>query len=399
MGFGNQMEKDYQAILQTLKRFKVEIPPIPSELKAIVVEGEAFAIAYPIQGLLKYHGLADYGHRIANFSSVSLNNTSAYTLSYVKFDQSLSDDNFILNGSSLPKQSAEYGRIRHQLNNIRRYAQVETKAMIISRNLFTDTNEIAVGKGLGTSASGGAAIAHAAIAILYRGNDYYADNPALRSLYARYLAGSASRSAVGGIGLWLSHPSINPLDSISVRLDLPRDKKLIESIDLITVPVESPVKTDQAHRISQESPFYRTWAENRKEQIRKFLASLYANNFQEIANAGEYDTLCLHSITMTGTEDKNLIVWAPETLKIMHLVREMRAQGIQAYFSIDTGPSVVILTLKHHTDTVVNGLKKNLPEKLQNHISIGSIGGPSRIIDANSTKASLLRDDLAEYVK
>ena len=182
MGLANQMKKDYGTILQTLQRFKVEIPPIPAELKALSIEGESYAIAYPIQGILKYHGLADYEHRIANFPSISLNNSSAYTLSYVKFDQTFDDDLVVLNGEVVPKQSQEFGRVRHQLNNIRRYAQVETKAIVISRNLFTDTNEIALGKGLGTSASGGAAISHAAISILYRGNDYYADNPTLRSL-------------------------------------------------------------------------------------------------------------------------------------------------------------------------------------------------------------------------
>ena len=42
-------------------------------------------MAYPIQGLLKYHGLSDPLQRIAYFPSISLCNDAIMTITYCKF--------------------------------------------------------------------------------------------------------------------------------------------------------------------------------------------------------------------------------------------------------------------------------------------------------------------------
>ena len=56
--------------------------------------GEAYALAYPIQGLLKYHGLSDTHHRLAFIPSISLNNDVATSITYVKFDEKFIDNNW-----------------------------------------------------------------------------------------------------------------------------------------------------------------------------------------------------------------------------------------------------------------------------------------------------------------
>ena len=114
-------------------------------------------------------------------------------------------------------------------------------------------------------------------------------------------------------------------------------------------------------------------------------------NFQKIGEMSEYDTLQLHAITMTGTSNNNLILWSPETISIMHLTRNLRKQGIPVYFSIDTGPSVVLLTKSNYIKEILNSLHK-LNDNFD--INIGKIGGPSRSLNKDSPEAKFLIGDL-----
>ena len=90
------MQDEYEEILKWLGRLNFSIPHLPKNLHATDTEGVAYSVAYPIQGLLKYHGMSDFKHRIANFSSISLNNDCALTRTFVSADKSLSSDKIIL---------------------------------------------------------------------------------------------------------------------------------------------------------------------------------------------------------------------------------------------------------------------------------------------------------------
>ncbi|MCP4761873.1 MAG: hypothetical protein GY870_08825 [archaeon] len=364
---------------------------LPEKKKAENTKGEAFSIAYPIQGLLKYHGMSNIEHRTAFFPSLSLNNDSVYTITYLKFDDKFEIDRFILNGVEL--SDIKYDRIKHQLDFIRDYSSYGNKALVISRNIRRKDSKVATGKGLGTSASGGAAIARAAFSILYNSKKYI-DNATLLSVSSRYLAGSATRSSTGGISIWMNYPGIDPKDSFSIRLDKESDKKFIQNIDLITISIPLNIQTELAHKIAPKSIFYKEWLLNRKKYIIDFIHALKEHDFSKIGKLTEYDTLCLHAIIMTGTPEENLIVWKPETLKIIKLTEKLRERGLPVYYSIDTGPSVVLLTLSNFTEQVIEELKK-VDKEFQ--ILVGKIGGESKLLDSNSPEAKLLEGDIIKW--
>ncbi|MHA1474057.1 MAG: diphosphomevalonate/mevalonate 3,5-bisphosphate decarboxylase family protein [Promethearchaeota archaeon] len=381
------LKKEAEEISVFLKQKGLSLPSLPKDLKAIKDEGEAFTIAYPIQGLLKYHGLANKEHRTANFPSISLNNDAFFTVTYVKFSKKYQNDRFMLNGIEIDSKDQKFNRVSHQLNFIRKYSKINTKALIISRNIIKKNNKTVLGKGIGTSASAGAAIAHAVISILYDNEVNYTSNLRLRALFSRYLAGSAIRSCVGGIGLWISHPNMDPKESFGIRLDTKKIQTFINDIDLITISIKSKIQTDKAHEIAPLSPFYESWMKSRKNQIINFYNALIDENFQIVGEMSEFDTLQLHAITMTGSPDKNLILWTPETISIMHLTRDLRNQGIPVYFSIDTGPSVVLLTRTEFTKVIIDNLV-NLNDKF--NINVGKIGGPSKLLEKSSPEAKLI---------
>lgn len=70
----------------------------------------------------------------------------------------------------------------------------------------------------------------------------------------------------------------------------------------------------------------------------------------------EKDTLNLHATTMTGESD--MVLWEPNTIRIMKEVRRLRHDGIPAWYSIDTGPSVFINSIKKSVPTIVRRLQQ-----------------------------------------
>jgi mevalonate pyrophosphate decarboxylase len=57
---------------------------------------------------------------------------------------------------------------------------------------------------------------------------------------------------------------------------------------------------------------------------------------------------------MTGKT--HMVLWEPETVRIIKMVQQMRREGIRAWFSIDTGPSVFINTYADNMETVARKL-------------------------------------------
>ena len=52
-----------------------------------------------------------------------------------------------------------------------------------------------------------------------------------------------------------------------------------------------------------------------------------------------------------------ILYWVPETLAILHAVRSWREEGIQAYFTIDAGPNVHIITTSDCVQAVLSRLE------------------------------------------
>jgi len=66
--------------------------------------------------------------------------------------------------------------------------------------------------------------------------------------------------------------------------------------------------------------------------------------------------LNLHAITMTGKS--RMVLWEPDTVRIIKEVTRMREEGISAWYSIDTGPSVFINTHAESSETVAKRIRE-----------------------------------------
>lgn len=314
---------------------------------------KASATAYPIQGLVKYHGLKDERLRIPFHDSISVCTAPLQTHTTVEFGRW--DDSARIDGRTADRREME--RILDVVDPLRTRAGVRSGMRMVSMNNFPSNI------GLGASASGFAALALAASRAL--GLDLSLEEV---SRFARRGAGSASRSVTGGFSRWYAGTG----DEDSYSKQLASSKELDMGILCALVPATK--FTETAHREVLTSPFFRARVEYVSGALERMERAIADRDVVRIGELAEMDTLLLHGITMTGID--KLILWRPETVKVILEVRAMRQEGMGCYFSIDTGATVYVNSKLEDLPLVRKRIEALGLSTLQCHV-----GDSARIVD------------------
>jgi phosphomevalonate decarboxylase len=315
---------------------------------------KATAVAHPIQGLIKYHGLSDSSLRIPFHDSISVCTSPLETTTTVAFEHELRGDALSVDGRELTGRPLE--RAAAVLDSVRAMAGVEERARVASTNSFPSN------VGLGASASAFAAMAAAASAAA-------GIRPSVRELsaVARLGAGSASRAVAGGFALW--HAGTDHASSFAERLDsgdVP--------MGIVVAVVRAHKQTEDFHREVLGSPFFEARLRYVEGALSEMRAAIAERDVGGVGRLAEADTLVLHGITMTGPSHR--VLWRPETVAVMQEVWRMREQGLAAHFSIDTGATVYVNCPDADTGEVERRLQAIGLETLR-----CGVGGGVRLVD------------------
>jgi len=295
---------------------------------------KATVIAHPIQGLIKYHGLKKLKQRIPYHDSISVCIQALTTTTTVEASSSLKKSVIIINGEKQSGRDKE--RVEAVLNKLKKSAGFSGNFKVVSENSLKE------GKGLGFSASGFAALGVAACEAL----DLNLDKVSL-SETVRLGAGSATRSLAGRFAVWYADK-----DGRSYAEQL--DATYIKEFSMVIVPVHSDVKTDEAHVEVLSSPLFKARLRSVGGVIETMKEAVRKGDLATIGWLAEEDTLSLHAITMTGKS--HMVLWEPDTLRVVKEVTRMRKEGISAWYSIDTGPSVFINTYRENAEVIAKQL-------------------------------------------
>ncbi len=286
-----------------------------------------------MQALVKYHGLKDWSLRLPYHDSISVNTTS------MKTEASISDSKaggVFIEGK--PNESAN-GRLQAVVSSLAPGKKVG-EFRIDSVNLPNSR-----AKGIGYSSSAGAALTLLCHRALVGGK------PDLTRLSrtARLFAASASRSLVGGFSRLYAGK-----DDESTYAEKFADSRDFD-LRMVIVPLQSKVKTEDAHREVLSSPFFKARVESAQKRCEEMQKAILGNDLDAVGRLAEKDTLELHSLTMTG--DSGLIIMTEDSLRIIRRVKGLRSDGLKAYFSMQTGPSVFINTSPEDQEAVLNSIQ------------------------------------------
>ncbi|ATZ61489.2 MAG: diphosphomevalonate decarboxylase [Methanosarcinales archaeon Met12] len=291
---------------------------------------KATAIAHPMQALLKYHGLIDKELRIPFHDSISVNVDALHTKTTVEFGD-FEQDIVMMNGKEMVEGGAALRRCLRVIDRVRELAELTERCRAVSENSLSYSEA----KGLGFSSAGGAALAGAAFKAANLDERYGWDLKII-SRIARRLAGSASRSVAGEYARWYTgkDDESSYAEKIATKSDL--------DMGILIVPVPSDIRTEDVHSDVTTSPFFEARIKSANMRIGEMETAIKAGNLEKVAHLVEIDSLELHGLTMTGKH--GLIAYKPESIQVITEVRKMRQEGIPAYFSMQTGPSVFINT-------------------------------------------------------
>lgn len=290
---------------------------------------KASAVAHPIQGLIKYHGLADQVLRLPYHDSISVCTAPLETHTTVAFEEG-EGDTLSIDGTGVEGRGLE--RAVSVLEAVRRKAELSERARVVSTNSFP------ANVGLGASASGFAALAVAATAAA--GLDL---TPQEVSAIARRGAGSATRSVTGAFSKWRGGKT----DEESIAHQLASEEL---QMGIVVALVEAYKDTEAAHQEVVNSPFFRARLAEIPRMLAEMELAIREGDVGAICRLAERDTLLLHGMTMTGPRE--MLFWTPETLSVIMAVRRMREEGLPAFFSIDTGATVYVNTFPERVEEV-----------------------------------------------
>ena len=324
---------------------------------------KATARAHPIQGLIKYHGMRDPQRRLPYHDSISVCTAPTNTTTTVEWltDVDAEDgnqDTYLIDSEEVDGRAAE--RIQLVVNHVRDLAGFDHAVHFESENSFPSNI------GFGSSSSGFAAAALA----LVEAADLDMTLPEV-STVARRGSSSAARAVTGAF----SHlyTGMNDEDCRSYRIG----SALVDDLKIVAAHVPSYKETEAAHREAAESHMFQARMAHIPTQIADMRDALRRADFDDVFELAEHDSLSLTATTMTGPA--GWVYWQPETIAVFNAVRELRDDGVDVYFSTDTGASVYVNTREEYVDRVESRIAE-----IGVDTDVWEVGGPAHVLAGDS---------------
>ncbi|MDS0474306.1 phosphomevalonate decarboxylase MvaD [Natrinema sp. 1APR25-10V2] len=320
---------------------------------------KATAMAHPIQGLVKYHGMRDEIERLPYHDSISVCTAPSHTRTTVEFSMDYDEDTFIVDGEEL--EGRAYERVEAVVEKAR---SMSDAAHTVYPVRLESENSFPTNVGLGSSSSGFAAAAMA----LAEAAELDASKQEISTI-ARVGSASAARAVTGAF----SHlrTGLNDEDCRSERIP----SNLHEDLKIIVGLVPYHKDTDDAHREAADSHMFQARNAHIHGQIAKMRDSLRNDDFEGVFELAEHDSLSLAATTMTGPS--GWVYWQPATLAIFNKVRELREEeDIPVYFSTDTGASVYVNTTEEYAEEVEEAVSD-----CGVSTTTWNVGGPAKLLD------------------
>ncbi len=319
------------------------------------------AIANSNTAMIKYWGKYDEKLILPMNSNISMTVDSQNTTTTVEFSKELKEDAVLINGKEQDGKPRE--RVSRHLDLIRNIAKIDLKAKVMSENNFPTA------VGLASSASGFAALTLAACSAA----GLELDKKQL-SIISRQGSGSSCRSIYGGYVEWMK--SEKSEDSYAVQI---ADENHLDIRDIAVVisTRKRKIPTREGMRLSMStSPLYNARLKVVDESLKKVREAIKNKDFTTIGKTAEADCLMMHAVAMTT--DPALIYWEPKTLEVMEKVYQWRDEGLECYFTIDTGANMHIFCLPGSADEIVKRVKE-IPGIMD--VFVSKPGGEAKLIN------------------
>ena len=320
------------------------------------------ALAHPNIAFIKYWGNREEKSRLPMNGSISMNLDALFTQVTVSWTEKThtSSDSLTING--IQQQGKPLERVSTFLDLVRVLAGMDLVADVVSQ-----TN-IPTGTGVASSAAAFAALSLAATQAAGLNLD-----PIALSTLARHGSGSACRSVPSGFVEWKAGESDQT--SYAVSLAPPNHWDLVDIIAIIAEEHKTTGSTE-GHALATSSPLQMARVEDSPRRLDVCRRAILDKDFPTLAGIIEADSNLMHAVMITSSPP--LFYWHAASLVVMQAVRDARAQGLCACYTVDAGPNVHVICTRDLEEEMVD-LINNI-EGVRTTL-VSGVGGAARFLN------------------
>lgn len=321
----------------------------------------ATARAHANIALAKYWGKADADFNIPAVPSVSVTLEALSTTTTVTFDDELGDDEVVLN------QVLQQGRPKDRVSEMLR--RVRDAAGLASHAHVTSSNDFPTASGLASSASAFAALALASVTAAGLAWD-----EARISDLARRSSASAGRSLFGGfVRLPAGTKGTTYLPSEPIAPREHWDLRVIVAV--VSEEPKAVSSTQGMNHTVRTSPYFDAWVALCPCLASTIEKAIGIRDLPMLGEAAEQSALAMHASALAAAP--GVIYFEPASVAVLHAVRQMRSEGIEAYATMDAGPHVKVITTGDRAQQVA--------QRLEDVVGVirtisSRLGGPATLI-------------------
>ncbi|MEW6055828.1 MAG: diphosphomevalonate decarboxylase [Bdellovibrionota bacterium] len=279
--------------------------------------------------LAKYWGKRDVKLNLPTNGSLSVTLKHYGSFTTVEFNAAFKSDELVLNGKL--ESPDKLLKVKRVLDEIRNSAGESRFARVQSFNNFPTA------AGLASSASGLSAVTLAASHAL----KLDLSKKELSEI-ARKGSGSACRSLFGGFVEWKRGSRSDGKDSVAEQFRPADHWNLSALIAVANQGQKNEASTGGMEHTRLTSPYFSAWIESAEESVALIRSAIDVRDFNKLAELSESNCIRMHASAMAAFPA--VFYWQPATLEIMQRVWALRKSGVRAFFTIDAGPNVVVIT-------------------------------------------------------
>jgi len=219
----------------------------------------------------------------------------------------------------------------------------------------TSSNDFPTASGLASSAS-----AYAALAVALSSAAGLELAPRELSILARQGSGSAARSIFGGLVAMRPGTRSDGRDAHAEELVSAAELSASWPLAMVVAVVGGGRVKSLSSRAAMEhcaetSPLYAGWLAAVPGDLAAARAAIERRDLHALGEVAEQSALTMHAAALAARPA--VAYFRPATIALIDAVQELRRAGTTAYFTMDAGPHVKVLTTSHEAAAVAERVR------------------------------------------
>lgn len=166
-------------------------------------------------------------------------------------------------------------------------------------------------------------------------------------------SGSACRSIPTGFVVWDKGLKDDGGDSFAYSIAPPNHWTLSDVVCVVDVG-NKKVSSAEGHSRAK-NPYMDARLLGIEERVKETIIAIKNKDIEKLGYIIEIEALSLHTVCMMS--EPPIFYWNNKTFLVMDAVRNLRTQGISAYYTMDAGANVHVITEQKHEEKVKDYLK------------------------------------------